>query len=266
MIYSAILMLVIALLGMILFDLKILFGILMILCAAGVLVFELVLKKKIGKNVVRYAVFGVLVLSFLLCALLPGSRTAGQAAEPPAEAPLTEAETAEGEAKDDGALLKEALAFFENKAYGEAERALSQMATKTEAYYVLRSDIQMEKIGFDNAVNQGFLDSLIEGVRDCPGSLILNYRAGIIAYAMKQYITAESYLTRAFELAEKDDPYTPYALGAVYKDLGEDAYAYAFMTIAEKNGMLKTGECDGEKIVELYRAFQKEYGKTEAAK
>ena len=269
MIFIAILMFVLALLGMILFDMKILFGILMILCAAGVLANELVLKKKIQKNYIRYIIFGTLTAVFLVCALLPGSRlTVKTEAANPVDDTSSVAEGAT-DPKDDEEHLKAAREYADKEKYDDAERELSlvsEMAKKTEEYYILSSDIRTGKMGFEDSVDPNYLSFLMDAVKDCPGSLVLNYRAGIVAYALNRYIIAESYLTRAFELAPEDDPYTPYALAAVYKEFGEDEYAYAFMTIAEKNGIFNTEERDNELLVDWYRDLKDELKETEAAK
>ena len=269
MIFIAILMFVLALLGMILFDMKILFGILMILCAAGVLVNELVLKKKIQKNYIRFIIFGVLTAAFLVCALLPGSRiTVKTEAANPVDDTSSVAEGAT-DPKDDEEHLKAAREYADKEKYDDAERELSMVSEgekKTEEYYILSDDIRTGKNGFDNTVNQKYLNFLMDAVRDCPESLILNYRTGIAAYALNQYITAESYLSRAYELAPDNDPYAPYALAAVYKELDEDEYAYAFMTIAEKNGIFNTDERDNELLVDWYRDLKDELKETEAAK
>jgi len=267
MIFIAVLMLVTALLGMILFDMQILFGILMILCAAGVLINELVLKKKIQKNYIRYMIFGALTAAFLVCALLPGSRLAGV---PAADANHTASVVGDPAVSDeDAGHLKAAREYVGSGEYDSAERelnSLSEEAKRTEDYYLLYSDIRTGKKGFDEVVDPSFLRFLMDGVRDHPESLLLNYKTGIAAYAINRYIIAESYLSRAYELAPEDDPYTPYALAAVYKQLGEDEYAYAFMTIAEKNGMLSSGECGGEGLVDWYNGFKKELKEKEAAK
>ncbi len=278
MILISVLMFITALLGMLLFDMNFIFGALMVLCAAGVLVNGLVLKRIIKKRFVTVIIFCVFTAAFLVCALLPASRVTGNTDAPGAAGGSSE--TAEGSrigaplSGEDLSRLKAAAERISEVERGdvrliEAEQELSQVSEKakrTEDYYILISDIYMARFGFKNSVNQDFLNSLILAVRDCPQSLILNYRAGVIAYALKQYITAESYLTRAFELAPADDPYTPYALAAVYKQWGEDEYAYAFMTIAEKNGMLDTGECDGEELVDWYNGFKEEMQEKEAEK
>ena len=268
MIFIAILMLVTALLGMLLFDLKIPLGILMILCAGGVLGNELLLKKKIQKNSVRFIIFGVLTAAFLLCAILPGSRLAGKAAAADADGPASVAEDP-AVSEEDAVHLKAARENVNHEKYDDAERelnSLSEEAKRTEEYYILYSDVRTGKKGFEEAADPYYLRFLMDAVSEHPDSLILNYKTGIVAYAVNRYIIAESYLTRAFELAPADDPYTPYALAAVYKHLGEDEYAYAFMTIAERNGMLDSGECDGEGIVDWYREYKETYVETEAAK
>ncbi|MBQ9885297.1 MAG: hypothetical protein IJM37_00335 [Lachnospiraceae bacterium] len=273
MIFTAILMFVLALLGMLLFDMKILFGVLMVLCAAGVLVNEIVLKKKIQKNYIRFIIFGVLTAAFLACAILPGSRitvkTEGINRTDDNSSINEGYEDDATDSKDDEEHLKTAREYVDKEKYQDAEMELynvSERAKRTEEYYILSSDITTGKNGFENSVDPYFLSFLLDAVRDCPGSLILNYRAGIVAYALNRYITAESYLTRAFELAPEDDPYTPYALAAVYKELGEDEYAYAFMTIAEKNGIFNTEERDNELLVDWYRDLKDELKETEAAK
>lgn len=269
MIFIAVLMFATALFGMLLFDMKILFGILMMVCAAGVLVNELVLKKIIQKKYIRFIVFGVLTAAFLVCALLPGSRLAGETeAVAPDEGPASAVKGPEV-SKEDAGHLKAAREYVGSGEYDSAERelnSLSEEAKRTEEYYLLYSDIRMGKKGFDEVFDPSFLRFLMDGVRDHPESLLLNYKTGIAAYAINRYIIAESYLSRAYELAPEDDPYTPYALAAVYKQLGEDEYAYAFMTIAEKNGMLSSGECDGEGLVDWYNGFKKELKEKEAAK
>lgn len=277
MIFIAILMFALALMGMLLFDMKILFGILMMACAAGVLVNGLVLKKIIQKKPVRYLIFGALTAAFLVCALLPGSRLAGitEAIAPAGDTPSVIEGTVEGNEVDgtqpEDAVdhLKAAREFYERGEYDDAERELSQVPEedrRTEEYYLLSSDIRIGKYGFEESVSPEYLSFLIGAVKDHPGSLILNYKTGIAAYALNRYITAESYLTRAFELAPEDDPYTPYALAAVYKQWGEDEYAYAFMTIAEKNGIFNTEERDNELLVDWYRDLKDELKETEAEK
>lgn len=266
MIFIAILMLVTALLGMILFDLKILFGILMILCAGGVLVNELVLKKRIRKETVRYVIFGVLTAAFLVCALLPGSRLADRPAD--TEDPAFGAEDP-AISQEDADHLKAAREFADQKKYDEAERELypiSDQAKRTEEYYILYSDVRTGKTGFEDSADPYYLSFLLEGVREHPDSLPLNYRAGLTAYALNRNITAESCLARAFELAPPEDPYTPYALAAVYKKMGEDEYAYAFITIAEKNGILNAGVTDGDGLADWYRQYKAELSEKEAAK
>ena len=267
MIFIAILMLVTALLGMILFDLKILFGILMLLCAGGVLAYELVLKKTIQKEAVRYAAFGVLTAAFLLCALLPGSRLAVKGVADGEDPAAVAAGAAISE--EDAGHLKAAREKVANEQYDDAEKelyTLSEEAKKTEEYYILYSDIRTGKQGFEETADPYYLGVLLEGVREHPDSLTLNYRAGMIAYTLNRYVTAESCLTRAFELAPPEDPYTPYALAAVYKQWGEDEYAYAFMTLAEKNGMLKTGETEGDELVKWYAEYKKELSQKEGSK
>lgn len=267
MVFIAVLMLVTALFGMLLFDMNILFGILMMVCAAGVLINELVLKKKIQKNYIRYIIFGVLAAAFLICAILPGSRLAGV---PAADANHPASVVGDPAVSDeDAGHLKAAREYVGSGEYDSAERelnSLSEEAKRTEDFYLLYFDIRTGKYGFEDSLHPDYLSFLIDAVRDHPDSLALNYRTGIVAYALNRYITAESYLTRAFELAPADDPYTPYALAAVYKQWGEDEYAYAFMTIAEKNGMLSSGECDGEGLVDWYNGFKKELKEKEAAK
>ena len=265
MIFTAIVMLVLALMGMILFDTKILFGILMILCAGGLLANELVLQKKITKKPIRVLIIGGLVAVFGICAILPGSRMTARSADDNTPS------TIEGDtfSEEDEAHLKASREFYDKKDYYMAEMELinlSENAKKTETYYILSSDIRMGNENFNITNDWRYLNFLLDAVRDCPNSLILNYRAGITAYAMNRFITAENYLVRAFELAPADDPYTPYALAAVYKELDEDEYAYALMSIAEKNGMLATGECDGEKLVDWYKDFKKQYGETGVTK
>ena len=278
MILISVLMFITALLGMLLFDMNFIFGALMVLCAAGVLVNGLVLKRIIKKRFVTVIIFCVFTAAFLVCALLPASRVAGNTDAPGAAGGSSE--TAEGSrigaplSGEDLYRLKAAAERISEVERGdirliEAEQELSQVSEKakrTEDYYILISDIYMARFGFENSVNQDFLNSLILAVRDCPQSLILNYRAGVIAYALNQYITAESYLARAFELAPEDDPYTPYALAAVYKQMGEDEYAYALMTVAEKNGMLEDDVVKTEGLAEWYGVFKKDNGNKEAAK
>ena len=271
MIFTAILMFVLALTGMLLFDLKIPVGILMILCAAGVLANELLLKKIIQKKYIHFLIFGVLTTAFLACALLPGPREAAVPAEPAEDMPSVVRGMQNGttESGDDETYFKAAREHIEREEYDHAEQALSglsEKARRSEAYFILISDVKAGQNGAERCMDQNFLNFLMDAVREHPDSLILNYKTGIAAYALERYITAESYLTRAFELAPENDPYTPYALAAVYKHLGEDAYAYAFMTIAEKNGMLDSGECDGEGIVDWYREFKEERKETEGAK
>ena len=81
MIFTAIVMLILAFMGMILFDTKILFGILMLLCAGGLLANELVLQKKITKKPIRVLIIGGLVAVFGICAILPGSRMTARSAD-----------------------------------------------------------------------------------------------------------------------------------------------------------------------------------------
>ena len=260
MILTAIIMILLALLGSFLFDTKILFGILMILCGVGVLVTELVLKKKIERKPVRMAIFGGLILLYLACALLP---------KPASAAPAGEAVEVSATAEEEDALhLQTARELTAQEEYDRAEEELAQVSDQgktTEDWYLRTADIRMEKTGFDAYVKQENLDFLIQGVRDCPESLELNYRAGILAYALGEYITAENYLARAFELSPEEDPYTPYALAAVYRAMDDDAMAYTLMTIAEKNGMLDSGECDGEALVDWYLEWKDELAGKEAA-
>ncbi|MBO4678164.1 MAG: hypothetical protein J5626_00690, partial [Lachnospiraceae bacterium] len=60
----AIIMLVLALLGMILFDAKIIFCILMILCAACLLAYEPVLKKMLPKENFKWIILAASVIVF----------------------------------------------------------------------------------------------------------------------------------------------------------------------------------------------------------
>lgn len=270
MIFTAILMFLLALAGIFLFETKTLFGIIMILCAAGMIVTRFVLK---GKRI-RIIIFCVLTAGFIACAVLPDSKMSTDVSEADREdeddsssGKENKKNSADSESTDKH--IKAARKHIDKEEFDEAEQELTEVAVglqNTEEYYILSSDIMIGRNGFDYCVNQDFMSFFENAVRDCPESLILNYRAGIVAYALKQYITAENYLSRAYELAPEDDPYVPYALAAVYKDLGEEEYAYAFMTIAEKNGMLDSGECDGEGIVDWYKDYKKTITGTEAAK
>ena len=264
MIIISVLMFMLALAGLFLFEVKTLFGILMIACAVCVLTARFVLKnRRIGMIATC-----VLAAAFLALAIVPESKMGGNAKE----ADEDEKDSGKKKNKDDESgekYFKAARKHIDKEEFQEAEQELSEVPEglkRTEEYYILSSDITIAKNGFDGSVSREFLTFFENAVRDCPDSLILNYRTGIVAYALKQYITAENYLSRAYELAPEKDPYVPYALAAVYKEQGENEYAYAFMTIAEKNGMLDSGECDGEELADWYKEYKKNINEREAAK
>ena len=267
MIFASLLMLIFALFGVFVFDAKTVFGILMTVCAAGVLINRLLLTKLIKNKYITTVISAALIAAFFACAVVPGPETESSSKKaksvnlnPPFEVVSNETYQTPEEISEH---LDAAAKYADAEDYDNALTEFSYIpedAVLTEEDYILRSDVWMGKFGFEEGANKDFLDFLLVAVRNCPESRILNYRAGIVAYGLERYITAESYLARAFELAPADDPYVPYALAAVYKELGEDEYACAFMSLAEKNGILEDGEYDDEELVKWYKEYTAENG------
>jgi len=264
----AIIMLVLAFLGMILFDAKIIFGIIMILCAACLLAYEPVLKKYLPNENFKWVVLAASVILFLLCALLPGSRIKASGYEPETEdVNDTTAESTE-EIKSDEEHYKAAQAYLKENKLDEAEREFYKISEEnkySEEYYINYADYVIERWGGKDWLNESDLYFFRDVLKEYPDSMVLNYKAGIVAYAVGKYILAENCLYKAFELSPDDDPYTPYALAATYLALEEEEYAYAMMTVAEKNGILDSGECDGEGLVDWYLSYKEKVKEMEAA-
>lgn len=264
----AIIMLVLALLGMILFDAKIIFCILMILCAACLLAYEPVLKKMLPKENFKWIILAASVIVFLLCALLPGSRIKASGYETETENVNDTTADSTEEIKSDEEHYEAARAYLQKNELDEAKREFDRISEEnknTEEYYINYADYVIERWGGTDRMNDSDLYFFRDVLKEYPDSMVLNYKAGIVAYAVGKYILAENCLYKAFELSPDDDPYTPYALAATYLALEEEEYAYAMMTVAEKNGILESGECEGEGLVDWYLAYKEKVKEMEAA-
>ena len=263
-----IIMLVFAFVGMVLFDAKILFGIIMVWCAAAVLLYEPLIKKVLPKEYFKWIILAVSVIAFLLCAILPGSRIKASGYE--TETVKASEATSENveERKSDEEHYKAAQEYIKANKPDDAKRELDQISEEnkeSEEYCINYADYVIESWGGPDHLSDLDLYYFRDVLRKYPDSMILNYKAGIVAYAVGKYILAENCLFKAFELSPDDDPYTPYALAATYLALEEEEYAYAMMTVAEKNGILDSGECEGDGLVDWYREYKEKVNEMEAA-
>lgn len=118
-----------------------------------------------------------------------------------------------------------------NRILGDLRRKVQNK--EAEEYYLLVAECYFIGSGMDYDHYAMEKDVLVEGAKKYPDSFLLNYKAGCLCAYKEDYYNAEYYLMQALMLGGDKDIYTPFELAIVYKEMGEEAYAYAMLHLAD---------------------------------
>lgn len=273
MVFLLSVMIVFAFAGLVLFHGGVLQGIVMLVLAVGMLVWHLVLRKKVKlPAIVAAGIYIVCILGYLACGLFQSNDTSGvfvsdhQQQANTIEKLITAGETDEAREKlekftkdfgeSDETVLMEAAIRLKSGENGSAVLSFLKRNIQnkgTLGYYLGIAECYHAGTGFDYDYRLLEKETLVEGAQKYPDDFLLNFRAGCLCAEKEKYGSAEYYLVQAFNLSGKDDPFTPYVLATVYGELGDEAYEYAFMTIAVQRGADELEGYGEDPIFDRYR-------------